>query len=168
MDSCTCTTDSSMSSAPRFRNHEFVSPLVVVITFKLFKYNITSYEFWKELDIFLQKSNFLLGKKWRSLTLFISLSAFSNAYHTTLGSLTYHVHRSQIGSYDYLNCYMNVVYYNFISTPGIVRIHFRTNPRIQVFWENQFFSFCGAPKNFFWPQIPYLALETPTLGGSNF
>ena len=57
------------------------------------------------------------------------------------------IHRSQIGKYNYLNCSMKVVYYIFASTPGVVRTHFRTNPRIQVFWENQFFSFCGAHKN---------------------
>ena len=63
-------------------------------------------------------------------------------------------HRSQIGSYNCLNCSMKVVYYVFTSTPGVVRIHFRTNPKIQVFVENQFFSFCGAPKNpkhLIWP-----------------
>ena len=75
-------------------------------------------------------------------------------------------HRSQRQSYNNLNCSMKVVYYIFTSTPGVVRIHFRANPRIQVFWENQFFSFCGAPKNIFWPWKPFLALETPTLGGS--
>ena len=78
------------------------------------------------------------------------------------------IHRSQIGSYNCLNCYMRVVYYIFTSTPGVVRFHFRTNPRTQVFWENQFFSFCGVPKNIFWPQKPYLALESPTFGGSYF
>ena len=76
-------------------------------------------------------------------------------------------HRSQIGSYNYLNCYMKVVYYIFTSTPGVVRFHFWTNPRTQVFWENQFFSFCGSPKNFFWPKKPFLALETPPLGGGS-
>ena len=59
------------------------------------------------------------------------------------------VHRSHIGSYNYLNCSMKVVYYIFTSTPGVVRIHFWANPRIQVFLENQFFSFCGVPKNIF-------------------
>ena len=58
-------------------------------------------------------------------------------------------HRSQIARYNYLNCSMKVVYYIFTSTPGVVRTHFQTNPRIQVFGENQFFLFCGAPKNFF-------------------
>ena len=77
-------------------------------------------------------------------------------------------HPSQIGSHNCLNCSMKVVYYIFTSTPGVVRNHFRTNPKTQVFWENQFFSFCGVPKNIFWPQKPYLALETPTLGGSYF
>ena len=52
------------------------------------------------------------------------------------------------------------------SAPGVVRTNFWTNPRTQVFWKNQFFSFCGTPKNFFWPKKPFLALETPTLGGS--
>ena len=74
-------------------------------------------------------------------------------------------HRSHIGSNNCLNCSIKVVYYIFTSTPGVVRIHFWANPRIQVFLENQFFSFCRAPKNFFGPQIPYLALETPTLRG---
>ena len=53
----------------------------------------------------------------------------------------------------------------FTSTSGVVRIHFWTNPRTQVFWENPFFSICGAPKNIFWPQKPYLALKSPTFGG---
>ena len=43
------------------------------------------------------------------------------------------LHRSQIGRYNYLNCSMKVVYYIFTSTPGVVRIHFRTNPTTQVF-----------------------------------
>ena len=60
-------------------------------------------------------------------------------------------HRSQIGRYNCLNCTTKVVYYIFTSTSGVVGTHFWTNPRIQVFWENQFFSFCEAPKNFFWP-----------------
>ena len=86
-------------------------------------------------------------------------------YMTWLWLFKLNRHRSQIGRYNYLNCSMKVVYYIFTSTPGVVRTHFRTNPRIQVFWENQFFSFCGAPKNFFWPQTPYLALETLYFGG---
>ena len=48
-------------------------------------------------------------------------------------------HRSQIGMYNYLNCSMKVVYYIFTCTPGVVRFHSWTNPRTQVFWENQFF-----------------------------
>ena len=60
------------------------------------------------------------------------------------------VHRSQIGSYNCLRCSMKVVYYILTSTPGVVRIHFRANPRIQVFWENQFFSFCGVPPKKSW------------------
>ena len=74
-------------------------------------------------------------------------------------SYVYSHHRSQRGSYNCLNCYMKVVCYIFSSTPGVVRIHFRANPRIQVFWENQFFSFCGAPRNNFWPQKPFLTLR---------
>ena len=46
---------------------------------------------------------------------------------------TFMYHRSQIGSYNCLNCTMKVVYYIFTSTPGVVKIHFRANPRIQVF-----------------------------------
>ena len=34
-----------------------------------------------------------------------------------------------------------------------------------IFWENQFFVFFGAPKNFFEPSKPYLASETSLLGG---
>ena len=44
----------------------------------------------------------------------------------------------------------------------------QTNHRIQVFGENQFFVFLGAPKTFLDPQKPYLALETSLLGGSYF
>ena len=77
-------------------------------------------------------------------------------------------HRSQRGSYNCLHCSMKVVYYIFTSIPGVVRTHFRTNPRVQFFWENQFLSFCGAPKNFFWPQTPYLALETPFWEGGSW
>ena len=47
--------------------------------------------------------------------------------------LVFILHRSHIGSYNYLNCSMKVVYYIFTSTPGVVRIHFWANPRIQVF-----------------------------------
>ena len=36
------------------------------------------------------------------------------------------------------------------------------------FWEKQFFSFLGSSENFFGPPKPYLASETPTLGGSYF
>ena len=43
------------------------------------------------------------------------------------------IHRSQIGSYKDLNCYMKVVYYIFTSTLRVVRIHFWTNHRTQVF-----------------------------------
>ena len=32
----------------------------------------------------------------------------------------------------------------------------------------KFFSFWGAHKTFFWPSKPYLALETPTLGGGSY
>ena len=49
-------------------------------------------------------------------------------------------HRSQIGSYNCLHCSMKVVYYIFTSTPGVVRIHFQTNPRI-VFEKISFFHF---------------------------
>ena len=61
-------------------------------------------------------------------------------------------HRSQRGSYNCLHCSMKLVYYIFTSTPRVVRTHFRTNPRIQVFWENQFFPFCGESKNIFDPR----------------
>ena len=44
-------------------------------------------------------------------------------------------------------------------------LNVRSNHRSQVFWENQFFVFWGAPKNFFEPKKPYLALETPLFGG---
>ena len=36
------------------------------------------------------------------------------------------------------------------------------------FWEKQFFSFLGSSENFLGPPKPYLASETPTLGGSYF
>ena len=60
------------------------------------------------------------------------------------------LHRSQIGSYNYLNCYMKVVYYLYTSTPGIVRIHFQTNPRTQVFRENQFYIVLYNSKTAAW------------------
>ena len=50
------------------------------------------------------------------------------------------VHRSQIGSYNCLRCSMKVVYYIFTSTPEVVRIHFWTNPRTQLFLG-------GTPQN---------------------
>ena len=59
-----------------------------------------------------------------------------------------------------------VVYYILSGTHQVVVIHFWSNHRGQVFWENQFFLFWGDPKNFFDPQKPYLALETQLLGGS--
>ena len=43
--------------------------------------------------------------------------------------------------------------------------HVQTNHGIPVFWENQFFGFWGALKNFYDPSKPYLALETTLLGG---
>ena len=52
---------------------------------------------------------------------------------------------------------IKVVYYIFVSTPGVVRIPFQTNPRTQVFWESQFLSFCGANEN-------KLSLKTWALG----
>ena len=47
-----------------------------------------------------------------------------------------------------------------LTTPNVC-----TNHRIRVFWENQFFGFWGAPKNFFKPLKPYLASETSLFGG---
>ena len=73
----------------------------------------------------------------------MSYFALFPLFHLIMSAL----HKSPIGSDNYLNCYMKVVYYNITSTPGLVRIHFRTNPRTQVFGGNQYFSFFGAPKN---------------------
>ena len=62
-------------------------------------------------------------------------------------------HRSQIGSYNCLNCSMKVVYYIFTSTPGVVRTHFRTNPKILVFLRKSvFFHFVGPLETFFDPK----------------
>ena len=33
-------------------------------------------------------------------------------------------------------------------------------------WGNNFFSFCGAPNIFFWPQKPYFDLKNLTVGGT--
>ena len=120
---------------------------------------------WWVLDVWVIRS-YEKVYVWELLckTFFLSSKFYGGKLHT----LKLAKHRSQIWSYNCLNCYMRVVYYIFTSAPGVVRIHFRTNPTTQVFWENQFFSFCGVPKNIFWPQKPYLALETPTLGGSYF
>ena len=54
-------------------------------------------------------------------------------------------HRSQRGSYNCLHCSMKVVYYIFTSTPGVVRIHFWTNPRTQVFFEKISFFILWGP-----------------------
>ena len=57
---------------------------------------------------------------------------------------------------------------NYTKRSDTVRVtnpHVWTNHRIQDFWENQFFWFWGAPKNFFDPQKPYLAFETSFWGG---
>ena len=76
----------------------------------------------------------------------MSYFALFPLFHLIMSAL----HKSPIGSDNYLNCYMKVVYYNITSTPGLVRIHFRINLRTQVFFEKiSFFLFCGAPKNIF-------------------
>ena len=49
----------------------------------------------------------------------------------------------------------------FTSTPGVVRMHFWTNSRTQVFGENHFFFlFCGALKHFFTPKT-FVGLRNP-------
>ena len=50
-----------------------------------------------------------------------------------------------LGSFNCLNCSMKVVYYIFTSTPGVVRIHFRTNPRTQIFEKISFFLILWGP-----------------------
>ena len=44
------------------------------------------------------------------------------------------------------------------NTIGVTCSRSRINYRMGPFWENQFFVFWGAPKNFFEPPKPYLAL----------
>ena len=58
-------------------------------------------------------------------------------------------HTSQIQKLKKTNWTKRVVYYILSGTPKEVVIHFWSNHRGQVFWENQFFLFWGAPKNFF-------------------
>ena len=48
---------------------------------------------------------------------------------------------------------MKVVYYIFTSTPEVVRIHFQTNPRTQVFFKKKFF-----------PLKSFRSMTTPKLG----
>ena len=61
----------------------------------------------------------------------VSSSDKTAAIKTTSTFKLYLLHRSQIGMYNYLNCSMKVLYYIFTNTPGVVRTHFQTNPRIQ-------------------------------------
>ena len=73
----------------------------------------------------------LRGQNERMLDVGDIVTILGSLYETIAVSI--HTHRSQIGRYKYLNCSMKVVYYIFTSTPGVVRTHFWTNPRIQVF-----------------------------------
>ena len=78
-------------------------------------------------------------------------------------------HRSQRGRYNSLHCSMEVVYYIFTSTPGVIRIHFRTNPRTQVFLRKSIFlKFCGVPKNFLLTPKTLFCLRNPNFGGPYF
>ena len=49
---------------------------------------------------------------------------------------------------------------NVETTPNV-----RTNHRIRVFGENQFFVFFGGPKTFFGPPKAFFGLRNPTFGG---
>ena len=44
----------------------------------------------------------------------------------------------------------------------------QSNHIVWVFWENQFFVFLGAQKNFLEPPRPSLALETTLLVGHTY
>ena len=57
-----------------------------------------------------------------------------------------------------MNWTKRVVYYILSGTPQVVVIHFWSNHRGRVFWENHFFSVLGDPKTLF-------SLKNPTFGG---
>ena len=54
------------------------------------------------------------------------------------------------------------------NTIGVTCSRSRINYRIGPFWENQFFVFWVAPKNFFETSKAYLALEISLLGGGSY